>query len=145
MAKTFRQGVFEPKHPEKYVGNVDNIVYRSSWELKFNQFCDNNPNILRWASEEIKIPYIKPTDNRVHHYYPDYWIEYKNKSGQVVREIIEVKPSTQTRAPRRKKARQQLYEQLTYAINIAKWTYAKKWCEERGIKFRIVTEKELFR
>ena len=31
------KGRFTPKHPEKYVGDVKNIVYRSIWERTDNK------------------------------------------------------------------------------------------------------------
>ena len=142
-----KQGYYTPRHPEKYKGNVGKIRYMSSWELSFNQFLDNNPNILNWASEEIKIPYIKPTDGRIHHYYPDYWIKYKDKNGKMIQEIIEVKPDKETRPPKAtgKNKKTQLYENLTWAINSAKWEAASQFCAKYNIKFRIVTELQLFR
>jgi hypothetical protein len=69
------QGYFKPRHPEKYVGDVNKIRFMSSWELQADKFLDDNPNVLRWSSEEIVIPYVKPTDGKVHRYYPDYWVE----------------------------------------------------------------------
>lgn len=145
--KSFRQGIFTPTNPEKYRGNAAQIYYRSSWELAMNRFLDNNPNILRWSSEEIKIPYIKPTDSKVHHYYPDYWIEYRNRAGEIVQEIVEVKPSAQAKQPTtRGKARKTIiFEQTAWAVNKAKWHAAVQWCEARGMRFRVVTEKGLFR
>lgn len=147
MARGFRQGKFIPRHPDKYKGNVDNIVYRSSWEKEFCEFLDGNPNIIEWASEEIAIPYIKPTDKRVHRYFPDYWIKYRNKNGEVIQELIEVKPEKQTKQPttRGKRKKQQLYESVTYAINIAKWKAAQQFCDKYGLKFRIVTEQQMFK
>ena len=129
----FKQGWYTPRYPEKYVGNVDNIRYMSGWELRMHSFLDNNPNILKWSSEEVIIPYIKPTDGKVHRYFPDYWIMYKDKEGNIKQEIIEVKPSEQTRPTRRRNTRRKLYEQLTYAVNMAKWEYARKFCD----KYRI--------
>jgi hypothetical protein len=142
MARSYKQGVFTPRHPEKYVGNANNIVFRSSWELSMNQFLDNNPNILRWSSEEIAIPYVKPTTGRVHRYFPDYWIEYKDRDGNLLQEILEVKPSTEVN-PNLKK-RKSNYDKLTYAINLAKWKAASQFCEKRNMKFRILTENQLF-
>lgn len=141
----FKQGRYTPHFPKKYKGNLSNIVFRSSWEMEFCKFCDHNPNIIEWASEEIAIPYVKPTDNAIHRYYPDFWIKYKNKYGNIIQEVIEIKPSNQKKAPRKlKKMSQNLYEQLTYAINVAKWQAAEAWCKKRGVKFRILTEKDLF-
>ena len=141
------QGKYKPRHPEKYVGNVENICFLSSWELHMNKFLDNNPNILRWSSEEISIPYIKPTTGKVHKYYPDYWIEYKDKDGKLHQEIIEVKPHAQTQPPktRGKNKPAQLRESITYAVNVAKWAACQQFCDKHGVKFRIVTEKQLFK
>lgn len=145
----FVKGYYTPKHPDKYVGNLKakKIVYRSSWELDFCKFLDFNKNVIRWGSEEIAIPYIKPTDKRIHKYYPDFWVEYIDKDGHVIQEIIEIKPSTQVAPPSTvgKKPKQQLYEQLTYAINVAKWKACSEFCKKNGLKFRIITEQTQFK
>lgn len=146
--KTYKQGLFTPRHPEKYMGDATRIIFRSSWELEFNKFLDNNPNVIRWASEELAIPYIKPTDGRVHRYFVDYFVEFKDKNGSIQREIIEVKPSNQTRAPKKtkgKKAQTYIDERMTYEVNKAKWLAADAFAKEKGWKFRIITEKEMFR
>ena len=144
MASRFKQGIYVPKNPEKYVGDINKIRYMSSWELQTHSFFDNNTRVLRWASEEIAIPYMKPTDRRVHKYYPDYWVEYVNSNGEIIQEIIEVKPAAQTRAPRTN-SKHRLYEQLTFAVNNAKWEAAMAFCKQRNIKFRIVTENSIFK
>ena len=59
MSNNYSQGKFQVKNPEKYVGKGV-PTFRSSWEHVFMSFCDNNPNILKWASESIKIPYRNP-------------------------------------------------------------------------------------
>jgi len=84
------QGFFKPKHPEKYKGNINKIVFRSSWELKFNQFLDQNPNILEWSSEPFGIPYYKPTTHKIHKYYPDYWIKYRDRNGNVIKKLLKL-------------------------------------------------------
>ena len=145
QAKKWSQGYYTPRHPEKYVGNVNKIVYRSSWEQKLNIFLDNNPNILLWSSEPFAIPYLKPTTQQIHKYYPDYWIKYRNKKGEIVQEVIEVKPSKQKTRSRSRNPKQRLYEDLVFAINTAKWQAAQQWCKKRGLKFRIVDEMELFK
>lgn len=147
MARRCKQGKFIPRNPAKYNGDVNKIRFMSSWELDFHKFLDNNANILEWSSECIKIPYIKPTTGRVHMYLPDYWIKYVTTQGELLEEIIEVKPDKETRAPRNvgKNKRTQLYEQLTWAINDAKWKAAEHYCHCRHIRFRIITEKHLFK
>ena len=57
---------------------------------------DSNKNIIKWASEEVAIPYRSPKDNRIHKYYPDFIVEQKNKKGEVEIVMIEVKPKKQT-------------------------------------------------
>jgi hypothetical protein len=141
--KLFKQGYYKPKNPEKYIGDVNKIVYRSSWELNAHTFFDNNTRVIRWGSEIICIPYLKPTDNKVHRYYPDYYVEYITDSGEIVKEVIELKPSNQTKQPRGNH-KHKLYEQLTYAVNVAKWTYAKQWCDQHNVNWRVITEKSIF-
>lgn len=142
-----RQGKYTLINPKKYQGDPNKVRYMSSWELNFHKFLDCNDNVLAWSSESIKIPYLKPTDSRVHVYLPDYWVMFRTKSGDIIEEIMEVKPDNQTRAPRSvgKNKKYQLYEQLTWAVNEAKWKAAELYCLKKGIKFRIVTEKHLFK
>ena len=66
----FIQGIFLPINPKKYIGN-EKPVYRSGYELKFFRWCDNNPNVLEWASEAVIIPYTSPIDGKVHRYFTD--------------------------------------------------------------------------
>jgi len=145
--KGVQKGLFTPRHPEKYKGNVKNIVYRSSWERSFMNFLDNNTTVIQWASETIPIPYRKPTTGRIHKYYPDFWVKYKNKNGKIIQEIIEVKPEKQTRQPTTvgKTKKTQLYEAITWSVNLAKWKAAKIFCDKYGIKFRIMTERDIFK
>ena len=142
----FVQGWFKPQNPEKYRGNVDKIRYLSSWERDFDAFLDRNPNILEWWAEPFPITYIKPTDRKPHRYYPDYWIKYKKADGTITQEIIEIKPYSQVHPPRKvgKRRKQQVYETLTHLINTAKWGAAQKFCTKYNMKFRILTEKQLY-
>lgn len=145
-SRTYKQGRYIPHHPEKYIGDVDKIRYMSSWELGFHKFLDNNERILEWSSETIKIPYLKPTTGRVHMYLPDYWIKYVTKQGELIEEIIEVKPDAQTKQPTNRGSKKtQMYNHITFAVNTAKWKAAGLYCQKKGIKFRIITEKHLFK
>jgi hypothetical protein len=139
----FKQGRYVLKRPEKYMGDIHKVIYRSSWELNLHKFFDGNANIIRWGSEVLRVPYVKPTDGRVHNYFVDYYIEYVNKTGELMKEAIEVKPASQTRAPKGRTAN--LYETLQYEVNVAKWKACQVWCAAHGVKFRIVTEHEIFK
>lgn len=139
----YRQGIFTPKNNQKYIGKSQPI-YRSGWELKFFRWCDDNNNVLEWASEAIIIPYINPVDGKVHRYYTDGVIVIKEGEARV-KYIIEIKPSSQLKVPVRGKKQQNtmLYENLRYIQNQSKWKAAKTWCDKHGYKFLILTEKEL--
>ena len=145
------KGKFKPKNPKKYKGNPTNIIYRSLLERRFMVYLDNTPAVLKWSSEEIIIPYVSPLDNRVHRYFPDFYMKYKNKSNLIVEDLIEVKPFKQTSPPNPKrkltktgrKSKRYLREVNTYIINDAKWKQAIKYCEERNWNWRIITEKEI--
>ena len=142
MRKKWRQGIFVPKNQDKFIGSK--AVYRSGLELKFFRFCDDNPNVLEWGSENIIVPYISPLDNRAHRYYVDNYIAIK-EGTQVVKYLVEIKPSKQTKPPTTKYRKRQhlIYEQKQYVINKAKWKAAKQFCRKKGFTFIILTEKEL--
>lgn len=138
------KGWFKPKNPKKYNGDADNIVYRSSWELRVMKYLDENPNIIWWASEELPIPYISPLDQKKHRYFPDFIVKVKRKDGLVMTYVLEVKPQVQTEMPKqKKKTKKFLQEVATYAVNQEKWRAADIFCREHGWQFKILTENDL--
>ena len=139
------KGKYQPSHPKKYKGNPSNIVYRSQWERKFMVYCDRNQNILEWGSEEIALPYRSPIDNRIHRYYPDFYIKVKESTGQIKKYIIEIKPLRQCMEPKvqKKKTKGYIYEVYEYAKNQAKWKAAREFCKDRMWEFKVLTENEL--
>jgi hypothetical protein len=136
----FARGKFVPTRPAKYVGNKS-PTYRSSWEWAFMRFCDNNDNILKWASEAVQIPYRDPLTNRNTVYIPDFFIQYIDKDGRMLTELIEVKPANQTLL---EKVGRNKNNQMQYVKNQAKWQAAQAWCKSQGIKFRVLNETDLF-
>lgn len=142
-----RKKRFTPKHPEKYMGDASNIIIRSSWELRVFQFCDNNPNIFKWGSEEIEIKYMKPTIQgfKPARYYPDLYVEYVDREGEIRKELIEVKPEKFTRASRSRNQATKAFENMQYIVNSAKFNAANNWCQQNGIKFSVLSEKSIFR
>ena len=138
-------GLFRPKNPQKYVGDPNNIVYRSSWECRVMDWLDRNRDIISWASEELIVPYISPIDNRVHRYFPDFLVKVRNKEGQLKTLMIEVKPKKQTQPPmqQRRITKQYITEVTTWGVNQAKWKAAEEYCLDRGWQFKIMTEEHL--
>ena len=139
------KGKYQPSYPKKYRGDPTNIIYRSLWERKFMVYCDLNENIIEWGSEELVLPYRSPVDNRIHRYFPDFYIKVKESTGQIKKYIIEIKPQRQTVEPKvpQRKTKGYIYEVVEYAKNQAKWKAAKEWCLDRGYEFKILTENEL--
>jgi hypothetical protein len=139
------KGLFKPINPHKYRGDVNNIVYRSRWESRFMSFCDTNPDIVEWSSEEFFIPYRCKTDGRIHRYFPDFKVKWRKKDGTTVIQVVEIKPHHQTIPPSKppRMSKRYLNEAMTYAKNKSKWEYAREWCANRNYQFLILTEKSL--
>lgn len=156
------KGFYRPKNKEKYKGRVDNIVFRSSLELQFMRYCDLNPAILEWSSEEIVIPYISPKDKKIHRYYVDFWIKYiseeneTDKNGIVILEnnkpkkkikkaLIEIKSADEIKPPKQPARITDTYKRkiATWLINMAKWQAAKNFATKYNMEFKIITEKQL--
>ena len=130
---------------DRYKGDPTNIIYRSLWERKFMMYCDLNENIIEWGSEEIALPYRSPLDNRVHRYFPDFYIKVKENNGSLKRYLIEIKPKKQTVEPKvqKRKTKSYIYEVTEYAKNMAKWKAAEEFCKDRMWEFKVLTEDEL--
>ena len=139
------KGRYRPSNPKKYRGDSSNIIYRSLWERKFMVYCDNHSKILEWGSEEIALPYRSPIDNKIHRYYPDFYIKVRETNGKIKRYIIEIKPKKQTVEPKVKKRKTKgyIYEVYEYARNQAKWKAAQEFCKDRMWEFKVLTEDEL--
>lgn len=139
------KGLFKPKNPHKYRGDPTNIIYRSLWELRLMGYLDVHKDVIEWASEELAIPYKSPIDGRWHRYFPDFWVKQRDAQGKLRVKLIEVKPATQSKPPvkRTKITKKYINEVTTWGVNQAKWTAARRVCEDKGWDFVIMTEKEL--
>lgn len=147
----YYQGRFKPKHPQKYMGDPTNIIYRSGWEFKLMRYLDSHPKVLQWGSEELVVPYRSPIDGRMHRYFPDFLVKQINKYGKKETILIEVKPKAQTVPPDVSKiktktgqtSRRYINEVKNWGINQAKWKAAEEYCKDRGWKFQIMHEGHL--
>ena len=142
-------GRFIPKNPQKYAGNPNNVQFRSSWEVTMMKFLDSSEAVLKWGSEEIAIPYLKPVLDaatgrpgvKVANYFPDFIVVYRDKNGAIQREILEVKPLKETLSEKAKTN----HDKMALVINIAKWKAAEEFARRHGMKFRVITELSLFK
>ncbi len=133
------QGIFQPTHPEKYAG-VGSIKFRSSWEMIFMRFLDNHPSVISWASESMKIPYRNPLTGKQTVYVPDFFVVYQDANGQNHAELIEIKPLKETSLAAAKSRR----DKLAVALNMAKWQAASQFCKMQNIRFRVISEADMF-
>lgn len=161
----FDQGYYIPKNQQKWVTKINE--YRSSWEKKFFDWCDRNPQVLRVGSEPCAIQYRDPVGNleychkhnldpnnpqnwKIRKYYVDVWVEFQKKDGEVIKVFIEIKPYSQTIKPEPLKPNAKLKEVNAYnramkifLTNQAKWKAAKYEFSKRNCQFQVWTEKEL--
>lgn len=146
----YHQGVYKIQFPDKYIGNPNEILYRSSWEFKFMIYCDLNPGVIKWGSEVFKIPYNDFMGHN-HVYIPDFYLETRNLENPLYmnRFLVEVKPEKQIREPvipmtiSEKKLKGLEYDINEWRKNKYKWAYAQEWCKNRDIQFWLITETHL--
>jgi len=145
MSRRYR-GLYKPKNPLKYIGDISNITYRSLWERKFMVFCDTTNSVVKWASEEIIVPYIYSIDKKMHKYYVDFVMQLLEKDGKLKTYMIEIKPYIQTIEPKKRKCTKKYIKELVeWEKNQSKWLYASEYAKEKNWEFKVLTEKELFK
>lgn len=150
MPRSWKQGNFSPKFPEKYAGDPRKIVFRSSWERVCMRYFDLTPSVVKWSSEECIVNYYDKGTGKPRRYFPDFIIKVARPDGTLKTVMIEVKPFAQTQPPippkrMTKKGEQRMLEETqTYATNISKWEAAKEFCRRQGWDFMILTEHEIY-
>ena len=135
----FRQGVYTVKNTEKYVGTRP-PRFRSSWEMTFMLFLDNNDHILQWASESISIPYRNPITGKQSMYVPDFLVTYRSRTNTMSAELIEIKPRKQSLIEGKMTEK----DRMIVAVNYAKWDAATKWAKRNGLTFRVINEDQIY-
>lgn len=132
-------GRYQVKNPKKYAGDYTKVIYRSLWERNVFRWCDDNPKVKKWSSEEIVVPYFYDVDKKYHRYYVDLKIVLEGKTL-----LVEIKPEKETTPPTgQRKTKQYINEGLTYIKNMNKWEAASSYAKDRGWDFQIWTEKTL--
>lgn len=140
------KGKFTPENKEKYKGNWRKITYRSLWEKHIMKWCDRNPMVKAWSSEEVVIPYVSKADKgKRRRYFMDFYVEMANGK----KFLFEVKPQKETKPPKipsrlTTKAKERfMKEDYTWKVNNDKWEAAQKLCKKRDWIFKIVSEKAM--
>lgn len=129
------------KNPSKYVGDIENVTFRSLWERNVMIWLDQNPNVKEWASEEFYLKYDNPITGKLSKYYPDFYVKMIDGTYRV----IEVKPEKELSRPAEPKRKTKNYvnEVSTWLVNQEKWKTAKMFCEKHDMSFEIWTENTL--
>jgi len=145
MARSYKQGKYEVQNWDKYIG-TKTPRYLSSYEKSVFEFLDRSPAVKKWGSEVVVVPYYNTVKQRKARYLVDIYVEYENKHG-IQKELLEIKPYNQTQPVKKGNKKESTYieESLTYQQNTDKWKAASKYAEERGWKFKILTERSIFR
>lgn len=134
------KGKYTIKNTKKYLGDPTKVIYRSLWERQAFKWCESNPRVKKWNSEEIVVPYKCKTDNKIHRYYVDLLVELDNKN--II--LVEIKPKKETVPPQgKRKTKRYVREVMTYVKNTSKWEAANQYAEHKGWKFQVWTEDTL--
>lgn len=143
--KNVQKGRFKPLNPQKYKGDVRNIIYRSGLERKFFNYLDKHRSVLAWSSEEVIVGYRSPVDGKQHRYFVDVWLKVQQEDGTSKEILVEIKPADQCKPPKvqQRKTRRYLEEVSTWGINQAKWEAATEFASRRGMTFTLLTERDL--
>lgn len=89
---------------------------------------------------------MSPLDGKIHRYFPDFYIKVKEKTGDIKKYLIEIKPKKQVMGPTttpKRKTKSWVNEVKEYAKNKAKWKAAEEYCANRLLEFKILTEEDL--
>jgi len=159
-----RQGYYRLVNKEKYIGDPNLIIFRSSWEFSFCKFLDMSKSVKRWSSEPVSIPYYdrvskleecaklgldpnNPSNWEVKNYNTDFWYEVDNGMDKLEKVFVEIKPSYKLKKPTPPPKDAPLKEQRIfvraakeYLINEAKFAALKEWAERNGAKFYVFDE-----
>lgn len=153
MARNYKQGIYEVKNKDKYIGTKD-PRYLSSFEYYCFRYFDMHKDVLKWGAEVVTVPYMNPSKRTMDgspkkcRYIVDVYAKYLDRHGNVKEGLFEIKPYTETQPPKKtgkKKESTMKYEELTYNQNLAKWQAAKEYAESKGMTFELITENEMFR
>lgn len=109
-------GVFE--NPKKSPYSLE--YWDSSWEFEYMKELESDSSVAKWTKNHgIRISYFTE-QNKFRTYNPDFLVEYTD--GRI--EIVEMKGGHLIKNPETKKKKE----------------FADKWCEARGMKYRILTK-----
>jgi hypothetical protein len=139
----YKNGYYVPQNPQKYVGDVNNIIYRSSWELRLCKFLDATEAVIYWNSEQLQIPYLYTLDNKIHKYHIDFVAKMKTRDGTLKTYILEVKPHKETIPPKTRIKKRMILETETFIKNQCKWNAATEYAKQNNSTFLVLTEFDL--
>jgi len=147
----WKQGFYEIRNKEKYVGN-NKPFFRSSWELRVMNYLDLNKNVIAWSSERFVIPYKLPKEmdgtGKIRRYFVDFYCEIKDNGGNIKKYLVEIKPLSQSIKPtlpkNLKPSKSYKHNAISYMVNHFKWEAATQYCKNKGYEFKVLTENDVY-
>ena len=135
---------FVAQNMDKYSGKTP-IICRSSLEKKAFFTMDQNPAVIKWGSESVVIKYHDPVKKRTRRYFMDLDFVIMDSNNVATKYLVEIKPEQQTHTPQRGRKAEKTFinEACTWATNLAKWRATKAFCDAKGWRFALWTERGL--
>lgn len=134
------KGKYKLVNPIKYVGDINRVIYRSSWEQKTFHYLDTNSNVKQWGSEIVCIPYQCRSDGKLHRYYIDLYIVLE---GGLKPLLVEIKPKYKRYLLESKRSKMSFRSALEFAKNTSKWEAANIYARKNNMIFKIWSEDSL--
>ena len=134
-----KTGRYFPENPQKYIGNLNDIFFKSKLEYLCMSYLDKNENVIAWSYEPQCIKYFDKGQQKVRRYFIDFTCVIKQ--GMLQKTVwLEIKPESETHPPKNKKNIQAM---MTWITNSCKWQAAQQLAKQKGYEFHIITDRDL--
>lgn len=142
-----QEGYYALVNEYKYIGDVANVIYRSSYELTMWRQLDMDDDVIYWCAEppQLKIKYFNPVKQRWSSYFPDAFC-LKRINGKEVKCILEVKPKSKLKPPNKPKTndlkKQESYQRRLgeHKVIDAKRKASIDFARQKGMEYVFITE-----
>lgn len=119
LSGTYNDSLSQGSFASEKMGKV--FWYKSSWELEYMKWCENNEDVLLYEYEPFSIEYYHM--NNLRHYIPDFLVCFNDGS----RKLVEIKPSCF----------------LDAQINLDKFKAAREYCQKLLMEFEVLSENNI--
>lgn len=147
MRSKHKEGYYQVMNPNKYLGDLTKVIFRSSYEETFFRELDLDPAVICWVAEppEFKIKYYHPIKKRWASYFPDAMC-VKMHGDKKIKCLIEIKPKSKLKMPVKtkttdsKKIASFNRRMAEFSVIDAKRKSAVDYCRMKGMIYVFITE-----